>query len=37
MSTKNNTKNNSYIIYLIGKPDTGKYTIAQELDRETKV
>ena len=31
MSTKNNTKNNSYIIYLIGKPGTGKYTIAQEL------
>ena len=31
MSTSNNTKTNSYIIYLIGKPGTGKYTIAQEL------
>ena len=31
MSTGNKTQNNSYIIYLIGKPGTGKYTIAQEL------
>ncbi len=28
-----NTKSNSYIIYLIGKPGTGKYTIAKELEQ----
>lgn len=28
-----NTKNNSYIIYLIGKPGTGKYTIAKEFEQ----
>lgn len=33
MSTKNNTTNNSCIIYLIGKPGTGKYTIAKELEK----
>ena len=33
MSTKNNTTNNSYIIYLIGKPGTGKYTIAREFEK----
>jgi hypothetical protein len=31
MSTRNNTQKNSYIIYLIGNPGIGKYTIAQEL------
>src|SRR5690348_9137584 len=32
MSATNNTQTgSSYIIYLIGKPGTGKYTIAQEL------
>ena len=31
MSAKNNTQEKSYVIYLIGKPGTGKYTIAQEL------
>jgi len=31
MSAKNNTQEKSYIIYLIGKPGTGKYTIAQEV------
>jgi len=30
---KTMTQNHSYIIYLIGKPGTGKYTIAQELEK----
>ena len=33
MRTKNNTQKKSYIIYLIGKPGTGKYAIAQELEK----
>lgn len=33
MSTKNNITNNTCIIYLIGRPGTGKYTIAKELEK----
>ncbi len=33
MHLQSGKKKNSYIIYLIGKPGTGKYTIAQELSK----
>lgn len=33
MNVENNVQEKSVIIYLIGKPGTGKYTIAQELSK----
>ena len=33
MNAQNNTQKNTYVVYLIGNPGTGKYTIAQELTK----